>query len=162
MKRKIRLNFLSLACLHSLLVMAAIFVLLVSLVACKSHRKTITSSSFTSRADTVRITRYQHDTLKVRDSVYIKETQRGDTVFITQFRDRLRYKVALSHDTVYKTLHDTICAKETQIKTQQVETPLSSWQKFRLKYFAVLVPLLLALLAWTFRKYIIRMIRKLI
>ena len=40
------------------------------------------------------------DTAYVRDSVYIKEVQKGDTVRITEYRDRYRFRYITSVDTV--------------------------------------------------------------
>ena len=40
------------------------------------------------------------DTAYVRDSVYIKEVQRGDTIRITECRDRYRFRYITSVDTV--------------------------------------------------------------
>ena len=40
------------------------------------------------------------DTSYIRDSVYIKEVQKGDTVRITEYRDRYRFRYITSVDTV--------------------------------------------------------------
>ena len=40
------------------------------------------------------------DTAYVRDSVYIKEVQKGDTIRITEYRDRYRFRYITSVDTV--------------------------------------------------------------
>lgn len=40
------------------------------------------------------------DTSYIRDSVYIKEVQKGDTVRITEYRDRYRFRNVSVHDTI--------------------------------------------------------------
>ena len=40
------------------------------------------------------------DTSYIRDSVYIKEVQKGDTVRITEYRDRYRFRYVSVHDTI--------------------------------------------------------------
>ena len=40
------------------------------------------------------------DTSYIRDSVYIKEAQKGDTVRITDYRDRYRFRYVSVHDTI--------------------------------------------------------------
>ena len=39
------------------------------------------------------------DTAYVRDSVYIKEVQKGDTIRITEYRDRYRFRYITTTDT---------------------------------------------------------------
>ena len=41
-----------------------------------------------------------HDTAFVKDSIYIKEVQKGDTIRITEYRDRYRFRYITSVDTV--------------------------------------------------------------
>ena len=40
------------------------------------------------------------DTAYVRDSVYIKEVQKGDTIRITEYRDRYRFRYITTTDTI--------------------------------------------------------------
>ena len=42
------------------------------------------------------------DTAYVRDSVYIKEVQKGDTVRITEYRDRYRFRYITTTDTIVR------------------------------------------------------------
>lgn len=43
------------------------------------------------------------DTVVMRDSVYIKELQRGDTVYLTRTEYRDRWRTRLVHDTIHNT-----------------------------------------------------------
>ena len=42
------------------------------------------------------------DTSYVRDSVYIKEVQKGDTIRITEYRDRYRFRYITTTDTIVR------------------------------------------------------------
>lgn len=149
------------------LVIAAIAFLLLALTACKSAQPVATTTqadTLRSRHDTLLIFRATHDTLCLRDSVYIREVQRGDTVLITKFRDRTLYKTIAVHDTIYKSVGDTLQARNVEYKTvtQTVERDYTAWEKFRLKWFGVAVAVAIGLAGWTFRKPIWTLIRKLI
>lgn len=99
---------------------------------------------------------YQRDTTVVhhrdsvlhRDSVYVKELMRGDTVYIEKYKDRLVYRDRW-RDSI-KIVRDSV-AVET-VKEVKVEKPLSWWQKVRICAFWWLLAGLVAALAWIFRK----------
>ena len=42
------------------------------------------------------------DTAYVKDSVYIKEVQKGDTIRITEYRDRYRFRYITTTDTIVR------------------------------------------------------------
>ena len=90
--------------------------------------------------DTLRVVKVQHDSLVLKDSVYI--TEKGDTVLIekwhTQYRDRWRT------DTVYQSKTDSIPYPVEVVK--EVPAKLTWWQQTRL-HLANIVLWLLALLA---------------
>ena len=90
--------------------------------------------------DTLRVVKVQHDSLVLKDSVYIHD--KGDTVLIekwhTQYRDRWRT------DTVYQSKRDSIPYPVEVIK--EVPAKLTWWQQTRL-HLANIVLWLLALLA---------------
>ena len=44
----------------------------------------------------------QHDSTYHRDSIYIREYTRGDTVYLDRWRDRWRERVIVRTDTVYQ------------------------------------------------------------
>ena len=44
-----------------------------------------------------------HDTVVLRDSVYVREVQRGDTVYLTRVEWRDRWRTRVVHDTVRHT-----------------------------------------------------------
>lgn len=96
------------------------------------------------KTDTLRQTNVRIDSIIERDSVavYVK----GDTVRITQYRDRLRWRDRV--DTVYKARVDT-----TRVEVPvAVEKELSRWEKLKMDFggFALwgILVLVLAAVGW--------------
>ena len=54
-----------------------------------------------------------HDTVVLRDSVFISERQRGDTVYLTRTEWRDRWRTQIVHDTI----------RNTEYITQTIESP---------------------------------------
>ena len=54
-----------------------------------------------------------HDTVVLRDSIFVREVMRGDTVYLTRTEYRDRWRTQLVHDTV----------RDTQYITQTIEHP---------------------------------------
>lgn len=52
--------------------------------------------------------RYKRDSVFLHDSVYVSEWYRGDTVFITKYKEKTLYRDKLRTDTVYITRTDSI------------------------------------------------------
>lgn len=101
---------------------------------------------------------HHRDSVFAKDSVYIKEWMKGDTVYIDRYRDRYIYKdrwrdsISVRVDSV---------AVET-IKEVKVEKPLSWWQKAKIGAFWWLLAGLAAALVWIFRKPLISLFGKLL
>ena len=96
------------------------------------------------KTDTLRQTNVRIDSIIERDSVavYVK----GDTVRITQYRDRLRWRDRV--DTVYKARVDT-----TRVEVPvAIEKELSRWEKLKMDFggFALwgILVLVLAAVGW--------------
>ena len=96
----------------------------------------------------------QHDTTTVRhrdttyrrDSVYIREWMRGDTVYVDRFRDRYVFRDRWRDSVSVREVHDTTAVEV------KVEKSLSWSQKAKIGAFPWLVLSVLGLLLWTFRK----------
>ena len=100
----------------------------------------------------------QHDTTTVhhrdttyrRDSIYIREWMKGDTVYIEKYKDRFVYRdrwrdsIRVGRDSV---------AVET-IKEVKVEKPLSWSQKAKIGAFPWILLALIGAVLWIFRKYL--------
>lgn len=104
----------------------------------------------------------QHDTTKVvkvdsiwkyeRDSVFVKE--KGDTVF--KYVEKIRYRDRYKVDTLVKVKVDSVTVE--RFNEVKVEKPLSWWKSFKLDAFWWLLATVLVLLAWTFRKTLLKLL----
>lgn len=104
--------------------------------------------------------RWRLDSVYIHDSVYVTERQAGDTIYKTKEVYRNRDRVV--HDTINAGRVDSV--RVVQIITRHVEVPakLTAWQSMRLKSFAPLLAIALALGAWVSRKLWLPLLRGLI
>lgn len=77
--------------------------------------------------DTVRITDISRDTLVCRDSIYVELTQRNDTIYRTEWRDRWKYIVREKTDTAFIHMIDSIPVPYPE--RVEVQRKLHFWQK---------------------------------
>jgi hypothetical protein len=99
--------------------------------------------------DTLRITKYERDSIYVHDSTLIRE--KGDTVLIerwhTQWRDRI------VHDTLYQSKTDSI--PQPYPVEKEVPAELTWWQQTRLHIANILLYLLaICGVIWIVKTYI--------
>ena len=81
--------------------------IIISLVSCKS-----VSSVQEVRSSEVQTFR-SVDTIVMRDSVFVREVMKGDTVYLTRTEWRERWRTQIVHDTI----------RDTQYITQTIEKP---------------------------------------
>lgn len=91
------------------------------LTSCRTVTQYVPVESVRYTSDTLRLTQTRVDSVFVRDSVTL--LQRGDTVFLTKYRDRFRYRDRI--DTVYRAVVDTARVKVPY----PVEKKLTRWQQ---------------------------------
>lgn len=96
---------------------------------------------------------HHRDTLITKDSVYIREYLKGDTVFVKKYRDRYVYRDRWRDSVSVKEVHDTTAVEV------KVEKPLSFSQKAKISAFWWLLGAVAALLVWTFRKPLWKLIK---
>lgn len=100
--------------------------------------------------------RLRIDSVYIHDSIYLTEKQAGDTIYKVKevHRWRERWRV----DTINTGRIDSVRI------TEVVEVPakLTAWQSMRLKAFAPLLAIALALGAWVLRKLWLPLLRGLI
>lgn len=80
------------------------------------------------KTDTCYIQKERRDSIYLKDSVYVKEWVKGDTVRIETLRWRDRWRERIIRDTSYVAVRDTIRVTTTR----EVTKPLSSWQSFQI------------------------------
>lgn len=120
---------------------ARMIIVIACLTGCASSRHTTTDVKVVTLHDTVAITRTQVDTLIKRDSVYLREWLKGDTVFRTEYREKTIYKPSYRTDSIYIMKQDTV----TVDVVKEVPAELTKWQKFRL----ILADLLMCFIMFT-------------
>lgn len=76
------------------------------------HEKS-SDTVFVVRTDTLIRTDTRHDSIVVRDSVYVHE--KGDSVYV--YKEKWRTKVDVRHDTVYRARTDTVVRTKTDTVT---------------------------------------------
>jgi hypothetical protein len=145
---------LAAGCFQTLLFMVMIFLtfLICSLfTSCKSHEPTIVERV---RTDTVRITQQQRDSIYLRDSIFVNQWQRGDTIF--QIRDRwhTQYVMKERTDTFYKAKVDSVPVPYEVIK--KVPAELTWWQQCRLHLANIVLWVILIIALW----WVIRVAKK--
>ena len=97
--------------------------------------------------------RWRLDSVYIHDSIYLTEKQVGDTIYkvkeVYRWRDRWRV------DTINTGRVDSVRITEVV----EVSAKLTAWQVWRLKAFAPLLAIALALGAWVSRKLWLPLLR---
>ena len=96
--------------------------------------------------DTLQV--HHRDTTYRRDSIYIREWMKGDTVYVDRYRDRYVFRDRWRDSISVREVHDTTAVEV------KVEKPLSWSQKAKIRSFPWLLLAFLGALVWIFRKYI--------
>lgn len=101
--------------------------------------------------DTLRITKYERDSIYVHDSTLIRE--KGDTVMIERWHTRWRDR--WQHDTIYVAHNDTI-VRSIEVPKYQ-DAPLTWWQQTRIHVGGIVIWLLLIVgVGWIVKKKFLR------
>lgn len=82
------------------------------------------------RTDTLRETRNIRDSIYLHDSVFVKQYEMGETVFVEKEKWHTRYQDRLLVDTMYVSRTDSVPVPYEV--TEFVEYNLSWWQKTRM------------------------------
>lgn len=91
---------------------------------------------------------HHRDSIFTKDSVYIREWIKGDTVYVDRFRDRYIYKDRWRDSIQVREVHDTTAVEV------KVEKPLSWSQKAKIGAFPWLLLAVIGAALWIFRKWI--------
>lgn len=139
------LKRLTLAALGRVATMAALLALLaITATGCRQVHY-ITTNRTTHTTDTVERWHVRLDSVVVADSVALTRWQRGDTVFVEKTRLKIRNRVTLQHDTLWRTAirHDTIVTTDKPAKAGTRGGILQNRLNFPLKLLIVLAALVL-------------------
>lgn len=97
---------------------------------------------------------HHRDTLITRDSIYIREWLKGDTVYVEKYKDRYVFRDRWRDSTIIKEVHDTTTVEK------KVEKELTAGQKAKIGAFWWLVLVVVGFAGWTFRKPILSLVKK--
>lgn len=103
------------------------------------------------RTEYVYNTVHHHDTTIRRDSVYLREYVKGDTVFVEKYKDRYIFRDRWRDSIRIEERHDTTAVEV------KVEKPLTWSQKAKIGAFPWLVIGFLGLLIWVTKKWWLRL-----
>ena len=96
---------------------------------------------------------HHRDTLITRDSIYIREWLKGDTVYVEKYKDRYVFRDRWRDSISVKEVHDTTTVEK------KVERELTAGQKMKINSFWFLLVGLIASLVWIFRKPIMNLLK---
>ena len=96
--------------------------------------------------DTLQV--HHRDSIFTKDSVYIREWMKGDTVYLDRFRDRYIYKDRWRDSIQVRERHDT-----TTVEVK-VERQLTWAQRAKIGAFPWVLLALVGALLWIFRKFL--------
>ena len=109
-----------------------VFILLCIAMAClcsctKKVYIPVEKENIVYRVDTLKQVQLRYDSIFVRDSTSL--VQRGDTIFLTKYRDQAKY--IYRTDTIYRSKLDSVYIKEPvpYEVIKEVPRPLKWWQK---------------------------------
>ena len=112
------LRRLTLVALGRVATMAALLALLAFTATSCRQVHYITTNRTTHTTDTVERWHVRLDSVLVADSVSLTQWQRGDTIYVEKTRLKIRNRVTLQHDTLWRTAirHDTIVTTDKPAK----------------------------------------------
>lgn len=96
---------------------------------------------------------HHRDTLITRDSIYIREWLKGDTVYIAKYKDRYVFRDRWRDSVSVREVHDTTTVEK------KVERELTVGQKMKINSFWWLLVGLIGALGWIFRKPILKLFK---
>ena len=102
-----------------------------ALTSCRTREQTLTQSVQQVHTDTLRIFQLRADTLRLHDSVFVREQLVGDTIRIEKHHWHTAWQTRVLRDTVFATRTDTLRIVEKQKDRTSSEPSLSTkWYIF--------------------------------
>lgn len=102
-----------------------------ALTSCRTREQAFSQVVQQVRTDTLRIFQLRADTLRLHDSVFVREQLLGDTIRIEKHHWHTAYQTRVLRDTVFATRNDTLRIVEKQKDRTSSEPSLSTkWYIF--------------------------------
>ena len=79
--------------------------------------------------DTLYVSKTQHDSVYVKDSIYVHEWAKGDTVYVERLQWQTRWRERVRIDTVYRSRTDSV-AVPYRVEVAKTKTNYSGWFAF--------------------------------
>jgi hypothetical protein len=105
-------------CIHGVLFVVAAVVLIIIAALCQGCTTTKEVVVEKVRTDTVWQNHMQHDSIHVRDSIWVERWMSGDTVYVVKDRWKTEWRERLKTDTVYMSKTDTVYIEKTTENTK--------------------------------------------
>lgn len=106
------------------------------------------------RTDTVLRFSVSADTTWLRDSIHVEIRSVRDTVFVTKYKERIRWRDRIRTDTAYATSTDSVAVP------YPVERKLTRWEQVRLDFGGAAIIALLAVVGVLVAKFVNRLKKK--
>ena len=91
---------------------------------------------------------YSIDTIYQHDSIYIREIQRGDTIYLTRTEWRDRWRTHLVHDTIHNTEYVTKIEYQDRVIEKPPEKYIPKFYKNCTWLFFILLLLLVGIIVF--------------
>lgn len=108
----------------------------------------------TVRTDTVLRFSVSSDTTWLRDSIHVEIREVNETVFVTKYKERIRWRDRIRTDTVHSTRTDSVAVP------YPVERELTRWEKIRLDFGGAAIVAVLSVVVFFFGKLAYKVRRK--
>ena len=121
-----------------------LYICVLLLFGCKTKERIVTVEH--TRTDTLYQVRELRDSVFVKDSVFVNQYTKGDTVFLTRDRWKVEYRDVCRTDTVLQSSVDSVAVPVPYPVEVEVEKKLSWWQKLFMGFGEIALALGLAIL----------------
>lgn len=133
--------------------LSLVLAILVLLTGCKTIEY-VPVEIVTTKVDSIYINKVQVDSIFERDSIFVNQYIKGDTVYCDKVSYVYRYRDKLRTDTIHHWNVDSVLMNHTRIV--EVDKPPTIWQSF-IHYlgilgFAVIVVFLIKGIIWIIKK----------
>lgn len=129
-------------------IIAMVFLGIISLFTSCSTKKYVAVPVPEYHSDTVRINSLQRDSIYLRDSIFVNQYTRGDTVYNLTERWHTYYNDRLLRDTAYFSRRDTVTVPMPGEVTKEVPAQLTKFQQLRMCIGDVVLVILANCLLW--------------
>lgn len=114
------------------------------LASCRTHISAVSeSNSLSARSDTIFFARELVDSIFLRDSIFVNQYVRGDTVYIEKTAQHIIARERTKTDTIYRARTDTVFSSISYERTEKQD-------KFPLKLYIALAVLVCMIILYIY------------